>query len=179
MNKQEIDKASSQLTQAIRYFGPMIDALNHASDVFDALSNAIPHQNALNQNIADLKSQIDALAVQVEEGKTLVSQQDALISQATEDARKKIADATSDADAQVKDILASITTRTQLASNGFSVKQQEMADTLSTAQNNYSSAIAVLQAQEKSLKDSIAALETKLDALKKQAQKFAAVFTAE
>jgi regulator of replication initiation timing len=179
MNKQEIDKASSQLSQAIRYFAPMIDALNHASDVFDALSNAIPHQNALNQNIDELKTQIDSLITDLEDKKSLVLQQDVLVTQAKEEASKKIADVTSDADTQVKDILASIATRTQLASNNFSVKQQEIADTLSAAQKNSSSAIAALQAQEQSLKDSIAVLETKLDALKKQAQKFAAVFTAE
>ena len=179
MNKQDIDKASSQLNQAIRYFAPMIDALNHASDVFDALANAIPHQTALNQNINDLKTQIDELTTELADKKSIVLQQDDLVSKAKEEASKKIADATADADTQVKDILASIATRTQLSSNNFSIKQQEIADTLSDAQNNYSSSIATLQAQEQSLKDSIAVLETKLDALKKQAQKFAAVFTAE
>jgi len=179
MNKQDIDKASGQLQQAIRYFAPMIDAMNHASDVFDSLANAIPLQNALSQNIAELKSQVDSLALQVEEGKNLVDQQDGLVAQAKEEAKSQIASTKSDADKQIADILASIEERTKAASDEFSVQQTEMAETIGSLQKNYASSISALQNKEQALQDAITALEAKLDSLKQQAQKFAAAFAPE
>jgi chromosome segregation ATPase len=186
MNKQDVDKVYNQVDQAIRYFSPMAHALNHAADVFAALSNAIPHKEALTREVEALKTELESIVSQAQDQKDVIQQQDKLVAQAKADAAKKIEDTVADADAQVVEILASIKEKTKSAYVGLAAKEAEVAMSLDAMQKAYDSAVAEMQAREQALLDkeqaltsTISALETKLDALKKQAQKFAAVFTAE
>jgi Asp-tRNA(Asn)/Glu-tRNA(Gln) amidotransferase A subunit family amidase len=186
MNKQDVDKVSSQLNQAIRYFSPFAHALNDAAEVFDALANAIPHKNALDNDVEKLKSQLDLLGAQLQEKRELIQQQDALVALAKEDASKKIADTIANADEQVVAILASIKEKTQEASDGLIAKQTDFAKSLAEMQKDYDAAASEMATKEQALLDreqsltsTITALETKLEGLKKQAQKFAAAFSPE
>lgn len=179
MNKQDIDKASSQLAQAIRYFSPMIDALNGADDVLSILANAVQHKEALLREVADIQANTDALKAQAEDSKKAISTHDAAALEAKIAADKVIVDAQVHANEQVSIILASIAEKTQEAIDAFALKQLEMSEATSKMQGEYSAAVADWQAKEQELTDSVAMLETKLDKLKEQAKKFAASFTSE
>jgi chromosome segregation ATPase len=179
MNQNEINKASSQLSQAIRYFAPMIDALNGADEVLAILTNAVLHKERLLREIAESQKNADELKAQAEDSKKAITQHDAAAVEAKAAAEKAIADAQASAQTQIESILASVAEQTQKATDAFSAKQAEIAEATAKMEQEYSASVAGWQAKEKDLTASVATLEAKLDKLKEQAKKFAASLAVE
>jgi hypothetical protein len=179
MNQNDISKASSQLSQAIRYFAPMIDALNGADEVLAILTNAVLHKERLLREIAEFQANAESLKTQAEDSKKAITQHDAAAVEAKAVADKAIVDAQNSANEQVTSILASVAEKTQGAIEAFALKASEIADATAKMEQEYSASVAGWQAKEQELTASVATLEAKLDKLKEQAKKFAASFAAE
>jgi uncharacterized protein YeeX (DUF496 family) len=179
MNKNDVSKAASTLTQAINFFTPMVTALNGADEVFSILANATDHKNALTQEVEALKKTVEELQAQVEASKTAITANDAAAAQAKAAAEQSITDAQQKASAQIADILASVELDTAKARTAFAETQADIAGRIAAAQKTYDSNVVQAQIQEAELSTAIKQLEDKLEKAKAQAKKFAASFAVE
>jgi phenylalanyl-tRNA synthetase alpha subunit len=179
MNKQDIDKASATLTQAINFFSPMVVALNGADEVFSILANATAHKASLTREVEALKKSADDLKAQVEASALAITANDAAAEEAKAAALQAIADAQQQAQTQVAEILASVATDTKAAKVAFAALQADIAAKIEANQKRHDSNVVQAQIREAELDASITQLEAKLEKAKAQAKKFADSFTVE
>jgi len=179
MDSSDIHNASVALTGAVKYFSPMVVALNQAQEVFEVLQNATKHKDALVRDVEALKKSAEDYKAKEEASKAAITANDAAAIEAKKLAIQEISDAQADAAAQIKEIKASVSAKTKNVVDALAAKEAEFAEKMSTLQQDFDSDAASKNAARADLEKSILALEAKLDGLRAQAKKFAASLTAE
>jgi len=179
MDSSEIHNASVSLNGAVKFFTPMVTALNQAQEVFGVLQNAAKHKDVLVRDVEALKQNAEDLKAQVEASKAAITSNNAAAAEAKDLATKQVAEAQSYAAAQIKEIKATISEKTKGAVEALADKEAEVAEKIEALQKEFDAYAASKQAIKTDLEKSISALETKLDGLRAQAKKFAASLTAE
>jgi hypothetical protein len=179
MDSSDIHKASVSLSGAVKYFTPMVIALNQAQEVFDSLQSVTKHKNALAHDIEALKKSAEDYKAKEEASKVAITANDAAAIEARSLANRQIAEAQADAAAQIKEIKASVSAKTKNVVEALAAKEAEFVEKMDTLQRDFDSDTASKNAVRVDLEKSISALEAKLDGLRAQAKKFAASLTAE
>lgn len=179
MSTNDFSQARGALANTIGVLGPVLTALQHADTVFGVLANAEKHKKVLEAEVADYKSELEKTK------KAVAMQQQKL-----KDISAEIPAAEADADAKIKAVLdeekvqiAAAKSQAAEAKAVFAKQaaeaQKESADKIAAAKKASDEVVAELSAKEAGLNISITALEKKLDALRANAQKFAAALTAD
>ena len=179
MNSSDIHNASVSLNGAVKFFSPMVTALNQAQEVFDVLQNAAKHKDVLVRDVEALKKNAEDLKAQAEASKAAITSNNAAAIEAKNLAAKQVAEAQADAAAQIKEIKTSISAKTKSVVEALAAKEAEFAEKMDTLQKDFDADTASKTAVKVDLEKSISALETKLDGLRAQAKKFAASLAAE
>jgi ATP-dependent DNA ligase len=179
MNSSDIHNASVSLNGAVKFFSPMVTALNQAQEVFDVLQNAAKHKDVLVRDVEALKKDAEDLKAQAEASRAAITSNNASAIEAKNLAAKQIADAQADAAVQIKEIKASVSAKTKSVVEALAAKEAEFAEKTSALQNDFDSNMESKRTAKDDLEKSILALEAKLDGLRAQAKKFAASLTAE
>ena len=179
MDSSDIHNASVSLSGAVKFFSPMVVALNQAQEVFDVLQNATKHKDALVRDVEALKKSAEDYKAKEEASKAAITVNDAAAVEARDLAAKEIAEAQADATAQIKEIKASVSAKTKNVVEALAAKEAEFAEKMDTLQKDFDADAASRNAVKADLEKSITALEAKLDGLRAQAKKFAASLTAE
>lgn len=173
MDKQDIDKASSSLSGAIRFFSPITTALSQADEVFSVLSNAIKLKEALNVEVSALKAEktnldkkLDAKSLEIAK---FSSESEARISE--------LNNSVLSAEKMAKDRLEQITLKTEAgmaeASALLESQRAALQSDFSASKQVFELEMRGMETKRSELETVIASLETKLDGLKKKAKQFA------
>ena len=179
MSNPDFSNARSALTGALNVAGPILVALQQAEQVFGVLQNAEKHSKALAMDVDSQKKELAAL-----EDKIAATQKKAA------DVLAEVGIAEADADARIEAVVAAEKKAVSDAKKATAEKMtaglaaadaliQEAMARASAAQEQADTKIAELRANEAELIASTTQLESKLDKLKAQAQKFAAALTGE
>jgi hypothetical protein len=179
MDSSDIHNASVSLSGAVKYFTPMVVALNQAQEVFDVLQNAAKHKDALVRDVEVLKKSAEDYKAKEEASKAAITFNDAAAIEARDLAAKQVAEAQAEAAAQIREIKASVSAKTKNVVEALAAKETEFVEKMDTLQRDFDSDTASKNAVRADLEKSISALEAKLDGLRAQAKKFAASLTAE
>jgi hypothetical protein len=179
MSNTDFSGARAALTGALTVAGPVLAALQQADQVLGVMQNAEKHSKLLNKTVADLQEKIVGLTADADAADARLRQVMATIPAAEQEAQARAA-------AAVEAEKQAIAAAKKASATAIGAAQDAAAKAIAAAEGATIAAqiaadarIAGMTAKEKELNEAIAALESKLDKLKVQAQKFAAALTAE
>lgn len=178
MSNNDFSQARGALASTVAVLSPVLTALQQADTIFGVLANAEKHKKVLEAEVADYKAELEktkkAVATQQQKLKDISAE----IPVAEADADAKIKAALAEEKAQIAAAKKASAEAMKALADATAIAQQADATKLAQARAASEQVMAELSAKEAAMKDSIAALEKKLEALRANAQKFAAALTA-
>ena len=171
--------ARAALSTSMAVIGPMLQAMQDASKVFDAMANAQAHVDVLTAGVVKAQAEQKKIATSIEKATAKIEAAENTAQAAETASLKRVAEAQADADTRVQAAkeaaLASVAAIDQRVAATHAQAEQEIAD-IAARTVEAAKAFAVAEAERT---EAIAVLEKKLNSLRNSAAKFAAALTGE